>query len=138
MAIVDERAGYVNMQGEVTCPIQFNAKNMEILGSSFFVMDFDGSYYIIAADGTQTKVDFRELRSFPNASGGRLVVARNADDKWGLVDWHGNTVSLFIHSSAYAFTFSPSGEYILIPNEDGVPVVYKIDYCFGSEKYTKR
>jgi len=128
MAVLDGKVGYVDMNGEVTCPIKYSPNNIEVLGSSFLVTDFDGSYHIIAADGAQTKVDYKELHKYSNNTAGRLIAAQNADDLWGLIDSHGNPVTEFIQSSAYGFSFSQFGDYVVISDKDNNSVVYKIDY----------
>ena len=117
----EDKLGYVNVNGIITAPAQYRKSIATILGSCFFVTDLDGSYIVVAADGTQTKADYVEIYMYDNETRGRLLNAKNSSEKWELVDCYAKPVIDI--ASDYKFTsFSPSGTYLLIEN-----VFYKVD-----------
>lgn len=86
----DGKVGFVDMEGNVTCEVKYLASGVTEHGCSLTLPDIDGSLYIIAADGTQTKTDFDEISEYSGGDGSLLVVKKGED--YGLVDWHGEEV----------------------------------------------
>ena len=86
----DGKVGFVDTNGQVTCELKYGAAGVTQHGCSLTVTDLDGSIYIVAADGTQTKTDFDEVDEYSGGDGSLLIVCK--DDAYGLVDWHGNEV----------------------------------------------
>lgn len=117
----DEKLGYINLQGEPTCPALYKSSIAETMGSCYFVTDLDGSYIIVAADNTQSKVDYAEIYNYDNNTLGRLLNAKNSDEKWGLINCYGEPVTEFSWDYRVG-SFSPSGNYVMIDD-----IVYKVE-----------
>ena len=114
----DGKYGYVSLEtGEVTCPINYASPT--IIGLSMIVPDISGELYIIAADGTTTATSYAEFNEYPGGDG-TLLKAMTAEEKWGLVDWHGNVLVEPVYDYASAMLISPDGTAVLLSSEDGM------------------
>ena len=110
--------GYVSLEtGEVTCPVNYAAPT--IIGLSMIVPDITGELYIIAADGTATPTTYAEFYEYPDGDG-TLLKAATAEEKWGLVDWHGNVVLDFNYDYASAMLIAPDATALLVDTENGM------------------
>ena len=114
----DGKYGYVSLAtGEVTCPVTYASPT--IIGLSMIVPDISGELYIIAADGTTTATTYVEFNEYPGGDG-TLLKAMTAEEKWGLVDWHGNVLVEPVYDYASAMLISPDGTAVLLSSEDGM------------------
>ena len=114
----DGKYGYVSLEtGEVTCPINYASPT--IIGLSMIVPDISGELYIIAADGTTTATTYVEFNEYPGGDG-TLLKAMTAEEKWGLVDWHGNVLVEPVYDYASAMLISADATAMLVDSEDGM------------------
>lgn len=110
--------GYVSLEtGAVTCPVTYAQPT--IIGLSMIVPDITGELYIIAADGTATPTSYAEFNEYPGGDG-MLLKAATAEEKWGLVDWHGNVLLDFAYDYASAMLIAPDGSAVLADAEEGM------------------
>ena len=112
---VADRYGYVALNGEVTC--EPNYVTDTIIGLSMIVPDISGKLCIVAADGTITETDYSEFAPYPGGDG-MLLKAKNAEEKWGLIDWHGNVILDFAYDYSSAILIAPDGSAVLVDTDD--------------------
>lgn len=86
----DGKVGFVDANGTVTCEIKYAAGAVTQHGCSLSVTDMDGTVYLIAGDGVQTKTGFDEISKYSGGDGSLLIVSKG--ESYGLVDWHGEEV----------------------------------------------
>ena len=93
------KLGFIDLEGNVTCPIQYAKDSVDYFGCSLGAVDMTGNATIVAADGTVTvlegvtKIDTKNSLT---ASNGRYLSVENADGKHAVVDWHGQQVIDFV------------------------------------------
>lgn len=103
---LDGRVGYINAAGEVTCPIAYSKNAVTILGASMFAADLDGTIKLIAADGIITPMpNVTEVYGYEDVTQGYYVRVKNAQNNWGVMDWHGQLVFDFSSYSASSIHF---------------------------------
>ncbi len=104
----NDKVGYVNTAGEVTCPIAYSKSAVPRLGVSMFGADLDGTIKLISADGRITPLaGVTEVYAYnTELHDGRYVVVRNADGLWGVIDWHGTLVRDFTQDYGTNFSFA--------------------------------
>lgn len=102
----DDKIGYVTDGGNASCELKYDRDNFYNQGLSGSYKNSDGTYMIVAADGT-------ESGPYPNLPSGHanglLYVTYTIDNKTILVDWHGN--ELLKDYSDYSF--AESGKYFI-------------------------
>ena len=102
----DGKIGFVTKGGEVSCELKYDSENFECDGLAGTYKNGDGTYTIIAADGT-------ESGPYPNSPHGRangmIFEVSAIDGNPILVDWHGNEL---LKGYSY-FSFSDSGNYFV-------------------------
>ncbi len=83
----DGKIGFVTKGGEVSCELKYDSENFECDGLAGTYKNGDGTYTIIAADGT-------ESGPYPDCPHGRangmIFEVSTIDGNPILVDWHGN------------------------------------------------
>ncbi len=115
----DDKAGFVTKGGEVSCELKYDSENFECDGLAGIYKNGDGTYTIVAADGTESGPYAN--RPYGKANG-LLFVVSSVDGATSLVDWHGNEIL----SGYYNYSFSDSGNYFIA----------KKDYSNPSELFT--
>lgn len=93
------KLGFVDLEGNVTCPIQYAKDNVDYYGCTLGATDMTGAVTIIAADGTVTPLEGVSKLDIKNGltdSDGYFLTVENADGKHAVVDWHGNQVVDFV------------------------------------------
>ena len=115
----DGKVGFVDANGNVTCEIKYASGAVTQHGCSLSVTDMDGSVYLIAGDGTQTKTDFDEISEYSGGDGSLLVVTKG--DASGLVDWHGEEV-LPLEYKSYDLEITDNADAVIV---DGALMVRK-------------
>lgn len=102
----DDKIGFVTKGGEVSCELKYDSENFECDGLAGTYKNGDGTYTIIAADGT-------ESGPYPNYPHGRangmIFEVSTIDGNPILVDWHGNEL---LKGYSY-YSFSDSGNYFV-------------------------
>ena len=91
----DGKLGFIDLEGNVTCPIQYAKDSVSYFGCTLGATDMTGACTLIAADGTvATLPNVAEigLKNGLTSSDGYFVTVKDADGKQGVVDWHGNQV----------------------------------------------
>lgn len=104
MVVKDDKAGFVDAESNVTCPLDYPTGIIEYrLGCSFICeSEEDGKLTLVAGDGTVTdltELGVTEVFSGEIGSDGQFIRVRNADAKSGVIDWHGNLVVEFVLDS---------------------------------------
>lgn len=95
----DGKLGYVDLEGNVTCPIQYAKDSITYCGCTLGAVDLTGAVTIIAADGTVTPLEGvakLDLKNSLTDSDGHFLTVENADGKHAVVDWHGAQVVDFV------------------------------------------
>lgn len=107
----DGKVGFVDTDGQVTCELKYGAAGVTQHGCTLTVTDLDGSIYIVAADGTQTKTDFDEVDEYSGGDGSLLIVGKG--DAYGIADWHGNLV-LPLEYKSYELTITDFADAVIV------------------------
>lgn len=119
----DGKFGYVTKGGEVTCEIAQPTDYYSNEGMAASVREEDGTYTLVAADGTITK-GFENLYSFSDP--GMFWRANSKSSAYGtaLIDWHGNV----LFDDYYDADVSDDGRFILVQqNWEDPYVLYGVD-----------
>ena len=117
----DGMCGFVTADGQVTCELKYPADSFQSAGMSARVENSDGTYMIVAADGTESgpydHIGYSQMGKF-------WEVRRTADSGYELVDWHGTTLL-----EGYSdISFSSDDSYVLVEEAYGEPqVLYAVD-----------
>lgn len=93
------KLGFVDLEGNVTCPIQYAKDSVDYFGCTLGATDMTGAVTIIAADGTVTPLEGVTKLDTKNSltdSDGYFLSVENADGKHAVVDWHGTQVVDFV------------------------------------------
>lgn len=95
----DDKQGFVDAGGNVTCPMDYNENNVEKdYGCCFTWRDGD-RLLLVAADGVVTDLTEKGVVDTvysQDGNDGRFVPVENADDKYAILDWHGNVIVDFV------------------------------------------
>ena len=119
---VADRYGYVALNGEVTCEPTYVSDT--VIGLSMIVPDITGQLCIVAADGVVTPTDYAEFAPYPGGDG-MMLKAKNSEEMWGLIDWHGNVILDFEYDYSSAILIAPDGSAVLVDTDDGM-VAYTV------------
>ena len=117
--VKDGKVGFVDMNGNVTCEPKYAESGVTYHGCCITVPDIDGSIYIVAADGTQTKTDLTEVYEHSGGDGSILIAARG--EQYGMVDWHGQEVLPFEYAK-YDLEITDYADAVIV---DGALMVVK-------------
>lgn len=93
------KLGFVDLEGNVTCPIQYAKDSVDYYGCTLGAVDMTGAVTIVAADGTVTPLEGVTKLDTKNSltdSDGHFLSVENADGKHAVVDWHGEQVVDFV------------------------------------------
>ena len=91
----DGKLGFIDLEGNVTCPIQYAKDGVEYYGCTLGAVDMTGAVTIVAADGTVTALEGVTKIDTKNSltdSDGHFLSVENADGKHAVVDWHGEQI----------------------------------------------
>lgn len=127
----EDKIGFVNLEGKETCPVTYsNADASLILACSAVNSNNEEGFTLIAADGTVTQTDYKDIGRISEDLSGRLFWACDQQDSYGIIDWHGNIVIPFEYSSSDLFYLSDLGTTLLVISESSdVPdEVFTIQY----------
>lgn len=87
------KVGYVNANNQITCPLSYSKAAMTLVGCTMYAADLDGTYKLVAADGTITPLPgVTEISKYYNSPDGYYLVIKNQAGLWGIMDWHGNLI----------------------------------------------
>ncbi|MBR1821719.1 MAG: WG repeat-containing protein [Clostridia bacterium] len=95
----DGKLGFIDLEGNVTCPIQYAKDSVNYYGCTLGATDLTGTVTIIAADGVVTPLEGVKEIATKNSltdSDGYFLTVKNADDQQGVVDWHGEQIVDFV------------------------------------------
>ena len=96
---LDGKVGFVNAEGTVTCPIEYAKDNVDKqLGCSFIYKE-GGQLTLVAGDGAVTDLTALGVEDTvygQDGSDGQYIGVKNADGKYGVIDWHGQSVVDFV------------------------------------------
>ena len=99
---LDDKLGFVNSEGAVSCPIDYLNDNVDKrLGCCFVYKDGD-QLLLVAGDGFVTNLTEKGIESVSygqTGSDGQFVAVKNVEGKYGVLDWHGNGVVDFVLDS---------------------------------------
>ena len=123
--VSDKKVGFVNSNGEVTCEPKYSEKILDIYGAAALYTDMENQMHLLSADNVDTIVDYKYFHCMDGSSG-LLFKATSEDNKYGVVDWHGNVVLPCEYTSIY---LSGDGRYLLVLKD------YKSGYELFSVDY---
>ena len=119
--IRESMAGYVTKGGEVTCEPKYERDNFITNGMSGTYKKGDGTYLIVAADGTESGPYPNVPRNYAD---GLFYAVTDINGNSSLVDWHGNEVI----KSYYNISFAQSGKYFIVQEDyDSPSELYVVD-----------
>ena len=112
MAEKDGKFGFLDMQGNVTCPFTYNYDLVKRRGTFGVVQDLTGTYIVLSAAVGELPEHYAEV-SFPTYNGCLAFVATNANKEMSIVDIYGNT--LLPYTNLYrSITLSNDGSLALL------------------------
>ena len=116
--IRDDKLGFVDEAGNLTCDFTIAKQNCDINGASATYTDMGGNTHILAADGTDTDVSQYDRITPLNFGSGMYYKVTAADYTFGVVDWHGEEI---IEAKYDSVDLSGDGQYLLLQEEYGGP-----------------
>lgn len=99
MVIVDDKMGFVDAEGNVTCPIDYLKANVDHEYGCCFTYRDGSTLLLVAADGTVTDLTekgVKESMYTQEDNDGRFIPVKNADGQYAVFDWHGNAMTDFV------------------------------------------
>jgi len=103
----DGMIGFVGEDGIATTDFSHEQNAMTLLGCTMVAANEDGTFTLVAADGTVTTLTgVQSVDDDTNASLGRYILVENAEGLWGIIDWHGNQVVDYIMDYEYDLVFA--------------------------------
>ena len=99
MVVLDGRVGFVDAEGNVTCPIDYIKDNVDHEYGCCFTYRDGEKLLLVAADGTVTDLHEKGVKDtlYPeDDNDGRFIAVKNEDDKYGVLDWQGNQLVDFV------------------------------------------
>ncbi len=114
----DNKLGYVDSNGNVTCDFTIAEDNCDNYGASATYTDMGGAQHILAADGVDTDVSQYDRVSALNGGSGMYYKVTDADYNYGVIDWHGNVIVEVRYSS---IDLSGDGQYLLLQEDYNTP-----------------
>ena len=121
----DGKVGFVNMKGEVTCEPKYSEKIMDVYGASALYTDMENQMHLLSADNVDTIVNYKYFHCLEGSSG-LLFKATSEDNKYGVVDWHGNVVLPCEYTN---ISLSGDGRYLLVLKDyKSMYELFSVDY----------
>ncbi len=114
----DNKLGYVDENGNVTCDFTIAFDNCDNYGASALYTDMGGAEHLLAADGTDTDVSEYERVSPLSTGSGMYYKVTDADYNYGIIDWHGDIVAEVKYDDV---DLSGDGQYLLLREEYSSP-----------------
>lgn len=99
LVLVDDRMGFVDAEGNETCPIDYLKANVDHEYGCCFTYRDGETLLLVAADGTVTNLTdkgVKETLYTQDDNDGRFIPAKNADGQYAVFDWHGNAMTDFV------------------------------------------
>ena len=121
----DGKLGYVTAGGVVSCEPTYPESVLDNNGASATYTDLEGKQHILAGDGVDTVLDSYEYMYAADNTSGVFYRVRNADSKYGLLDFHGNVV---IPCEYTGLDMSGDGKYVLVDIDYDNSAIYEITY----------
>lgn len=109
----DNKVGFVTAGGAVSCELKYDSENFTCSGAAGTYENEDGTYTIVAADGTESGP--YDVEPYGRALG--LLFKIWTGTGYTLVDWHGNELL----KDYKDFSFGSSGKYFIAQKKDGDP-----------------
>ena len=126
----DNKLGYVDMAGNLTCDFTIAESNCDVYGASAIYTDMGGAKHILAADGTDTDVSQYESIYALNSGSGMYYKVCDSDDNYGVIDWHGDGIAEVKYNDV---DLSGDGQYLLLQEEYNSPCeLVKLTYTADS------
>ena len=119
----DDKLGYVDAQGNVTCEVSIPDDGATNWGMSVMIDD-DDKMSIVSADGVTTDLSGYEYASVAENTAGRYYKVRNAEGGHGLIDWHGEIVLPLEYESV---SIMGDGQHALVVTAEDEYKVLKIE-----------
>lgn len=114
----DNKLGYVDSNGAVSCDFTIAKDNCDNNGASATYTDMGGAMHILAADGVDTDVSQYDRVSVMYGGSGMYYKVSDADYNYGVIDWHGNVIVEIKYSS---IDMSGDGQYLLLQEDYNTP-----------------
>lgn len=128
VVVKDEKIGYVNKEGVVTCPFTYSKSAGNTSSMPFnHIKDLDGSVIMLSAAAGELPVRYKETsKSFSGKCA--VFAALNADGQGGVVDLEGNAVIPFSSEfdSVYDFDISDDGTTVIANKGSRMYTVYTL------------
>ena len=119
-----DKWGYVTKGGEVSCELKYDRDNFFNVGMAARYNNGDGTYTLVAADGTESGPYSNYLNGYAK---GLLFVTSTVDGEEVLLDWHGNEVLKGYQN----YSFSDNGKYFIAQQSYDKP--YELFTINGAE-----
>lgn len=97
----DNMAGFIDMRtGEISCDIKYPTNGLKRVGCTMYYVEEDG-IRLIAADGVESLV---KADGVQDTRGDGFLMIVKKDNRFGVVDWHGQEVLPMIFAKAPVIT----------------------------------
>ena len=98
---------------------------MDVYGASALYTDMENQMHLLSADNVDTIVNYKYFHCLEGSSG-LLFKATSKDNKYGVVDWHGNVVLPCEYTS---ISLSGDGRYLLVLKDyKSMYELFSVDY----------
>ncbi len=118
-AVLDGKFGFLDLQGNVTCPFTYSSDIVSNRGTFGSVKNLDGTIIVLSAAVGELPEHYKDV-SFCGSYGSMAFVAENDNKQYALIDLYGNTV----------IPFSDTYNSIYVNQDGTVALAYK-----GSRMY---
>ena len=109
-ASLDDMLIFINTEDKSETVTDYRSDKVTVNGASATEEENDGNITLIAADGqVNTLTDYEKVSALDFASG-ILYKVKNEDDKYGVIDWHGEEI---LSCQYKDITLSADGNYLL-------------------------
>lgn len=123
---IDDKMAFAVEGGIITSQPKYPYDTVDINGASLLFEDIDGSKVIVAADGVETRVSGYSRVYAMNNCNGIFYKVTDADDNYGIIDWHGNVIMPCEYKE---ISESSDGQFILAYKEgENRTSVYQLRY----------
>ncbi len=128
--VKDEKVGFTDLEGNVTLEPKYSKDLLEVNGASALLKDLEGNIHILAADGKDTVLDgtHSDVDSL-NYTNGLIYRFTGEDDRYGVIDWHGEEV---LPAEYTSISVSGDGLLILADVNYDESAVFSVSYDTGS------
>ena len=122
----EEKVGYVNAAGEVTCEPKYSRDIVTYNGASLTLVDLEGNTRLLAADGVETTLNgYSDVYVLHYSNGMYYRVTDANTSLYGVIDWHGEVVLPCEYTSV---TLSGDGQYLLACKDWENYSIYQVSY----------